>query len=174
MEAHRGVIANSSWQLPEQDSNSGVSLKPVYCMLLLQRIGPFIPHWFIPFGAVKDIVPVYSYRRSARCSYTCVTQRCTTTWASYPHVEFFFMDHQAVGRHYLHMRLLGWGLLTFVCFCSFVVTCFYFFSLVNSNQTWRIFRRTDPFILFMLLFVRWFFFFFNVSNYMARVGWEAK
>lgn len=102
---------------------------------------------------------VYSYRRSARCSYTCVTQRCTTTWASYPHVEFFFMDHQAVGRHYLHTRLLGWGLLTFVCFCSFVVICFYFFSLVNLSQTWRIFRRTDPFILFMLLFVRFFFFF---------------
>ena len=56
MEAHRGVIANASWQLPEQDSNSGVSLKPVYCMLLLQRTGPFIPHWFIPFGAVKDMV----------------------------------------------------------------------------------------------------------------------
>ena len=145
-------------------------------MLLLQRTGPFISHWFILFGAVKDIIPVCSYRRSARCLYTCVTQRCTTTWASYPHVEFFFMDHQAVGRHYLHMRLLGWGLLTFVCFCSLVVVCFYFFSLVNLNQTWRILCGGLIPSSFFSCCCLWdgIFFFFNVSNYMAWSGWEAK
>lgn len=49
---------------------------------------------------------------------------------------------------------------TDVCLLLFF-GCFYFFSLVNLNQTWRILRRSDPFfLLFMLLFVRWYFFFF--------------